>query len=112
MAIALNVFKTKTAELTTTNTSIYTAPAGKSSIILMAQIANITNTVGTVTISHFFSGTSTTTELLKNFSIPGNDAASAVTGKLVLEEGHELKVQASADNKFKITLSILESVNG
>jgi hypothetical protein len=110
MAIALNVFKTKTAELTTTEASIYTAPIGKSAIILMAQIANITNTAGTVTISHFFS--SSTTELLKDFTIPANDAASAITGKLVLEEGHELKVQASANNKFKITLSILESVNG
>jgi hypothetical protein len=112
MAIALNVFKTKTAEITTVETSIYTAPAGKSAIILMAQIANLTNTSGTVTISHYYSDTSTTTELLKNFMIPGNDAASAVTGKLVLEEGHEIKVTASADNKFKITLSILESVNG
>jgi hypothetical protein len=112
MAIALNVFKTKTAEITTTETSIYTAPVGKSAIILMAQIANITNTSGTVTVSHYYSGTSTTTELIKNFSVPGNDSASAVQGKLVLEEGHELKVTASDDNKFKITLSILESVNG
>jgi len=112
MAIALNVFKTKTAEITTTETSIYTAPAGKSAIILMAQIANITNTSGTVTVSHYYSGTSTTTELIKNFSVPGNDSASAVQGKLVLEEGHELKVAASDNNKFKITLSILESVNG
>ena len=112
MALALNVFKTKTAEITTSSVSIYTAPAGKSAIILMAQITNITNTTGTVTISHYYSGTSITTELLKNFSIPGNDAASAVTGKLVLEEGHELFVSASANSKFKITLSILESVNG
>jgi hypothetical protein len=108
--IALNVFKTTTAQLTDTSTTIYTAPAGKSAIILMAQIANVTNTAGTVTISHYYSGTDT--ELLKDFSIPGNDAASAVTGKLVLETGHELKVKASANNKFKITLSILESVNG
>lgn len=112
MAIALNVFKTKTAELTTVETSIYTAPAGKSAIILMAQIANLTSTAGTITISHYYSGTGTTTELLKDFTIPANDAASAVTGKLVLEEGHELKVMASDDDKFKITLSILESVNG
>lgn len=110
--IALNVFKTKTAEITTVETSIYTAPAGKSAIILMAQIANITNTSGSVTVSHYYSGTAVTTELLKDFLVPGNDAASAVTGKLVLEEGHELKVTASANNKFKITLSVLESVNG
>jgi len=112
MAIALNVFKTKTAELTTIETSIYTAPAGKSAIVLMAQIANITNTAGTATVSHYYSGTGATTELIKDFTVPGNDSASAVTGKLVLEEGHEIKVSASDDDKFKITLSILESVNG
>ena len=110
--IALNVFKTKTAEITTDSVSIYTAPAGKSAIILMAQIANITNTSGTVTIAHYYAGTDTTTELLKDFTIPANDSASAITGKLVLEEGHQLFVSASDNNKFKITLSILESVNG
>ena len=110
--IALNVFKTKTAEITTSSASIYTAPAGKSAIILMAQIANITNTSGTVTVSHYYSGTGITTELLKDFTVPGNDAVSAVTGKLVLEEGHELYVSANTNSKFKITLSILESVNG
>jgi hypothetical protein len=108
--IALNVFKTKTAVITTDNVSIYTAPAGKSAIILMAQIANTTNTGGTVTVLHYFD--STNTELLKDFSIPGNDAASAVMGKLVLESGHQLFVSASDNGKFKITLSILESVNG
>ena len=112
MALALNVFRTKTSVITTDDVSIYTAPAGKSAIILMAQVANITNTGGTVTVAHYYSGTGTTTELIKDFSIPGNDSASAVQGKLVLEEGHEIKVQASANDKFKITLSILESVNG
>lgn len=110
MAIALNVFKTKTAEITTADTVIYTAPAGKSSIVLMAQIANVSGTSGTVTFTHQFN--STTTELIKDFLIPGNDSASAITGKLVLETGHSISVSASDNSKFKITLSILESVNG
>jgi hypothetical protein len=110
MSLPLNVFKTKTADLTIYDTDIYTAPTGKSSILLLAQISNITNTTGNVTVSHKYSGT--TTELVKEFYIPGNDSASALTGKLVLEEGHKLSVSASSNNKFKITLSILESVNG
>jgi len=110
MALALNVFKTITAEITTADTIIYTAPAGKSAIVLMAQISNVTTSPATVTFSHYYN--STTTELLKNFTVPANDAASATTGKLVLETGHQVKVYASANSTLKVTLSILESVNG
>jgi hypothetical protein len=109
MAIALNTFTTVTAEITNTSSVIYTAPAGVSSIILMAQISNITNSSGEITF--IYDDGITLTELLKQFSIPGNDAASALTGKLVLESGHKIRVFANENNKFKITLSILESAN-
>lgn len=106
---ALNVFKTVATEITTTPTVIYTAPSEKSSIVLMAQISNISSTAGTVTFVHVNGATET--ELLKDFGIPGNDAASATTGKLVLEQGHNIKISANANNKFKVTLSILETSN-
>jgi hypothetical protein len=106
---ALNVFKTVTAELTTTQTAIYTAPANKSSIVLMAQISNITSSAATATFVHV--NGETETELIKNYGIPGNDAASATTGKLVLEQGHSIEVSASANNTLKIVLSILETSN-
>ena len=38
----LNVFKTVTAVLTTSSVTLYTAPAGYTSIILMAQVSNTT----------------------------------------------------------------------
>lgn len=112
MAIALNVFKTVTYEITTTLDTIYTAPAGKSAIILMAQIANITSGPLTVTFASKSGTTSINTELVKDYTIPGNDALSAITGKLVLETGDSLLVQGSDDHSLKITLSVLESVNG
>ena len=110
MAAVLNVFKTVTAELTTSEAELYVAPVGYTSIVLMAQVSNVVSTAVTVTVSHYFS--STTTELLKDFSIPGNDAVSATTGKLVLEEGHSVKALASEDNSVKIVLSVLETLNG
>jgi hypothetical protein len=110
MALALNVFKTKVYELTLTDDIIYTAPAGKSAIILMAQIANVTANPITCTVAHYFD--SVTTELIKDFVVPGADSVSAVQGKLVLEEGHSIRAIASDDHSLKITLSILESVNG
>jgi hypothetical protein len=109
MAIALNTFRTVTAEITDTSATVYTAPAGVSSIILMAQIANITHSFGSVTVIH--AAGSNLTELVKEYQIPGRDSASALVGKLVLETGNSLRVFANENNKFKITLSILESAN-
>lgn len=110
MADTLNIFRTVTAEVTTTPTTLYTAPAGYTSIILMAHVSNISSSTKTVTFAHY-SG-STTTELLKDFSVPANDAVSATTGKLVLETGSSVKASASNNNAVKIVLSILETLNG
>lgn len=110
MATVLNVFKTVTAEITTTNSELYVAPSGYTAIVLMAQITNVSSSVTDVTFSHYYS--SVTTELLKDFSIPGNDAVSGTVGKLVLEEGHSVKASASDNNRLKIVLSILETLNG
>jgi hypothetical protein len=109
MAVALNTFRTVTATLSTTFETIYTTPLEVSSIILMAQITNVTSTAGTVTFAH--DDGVQATELLKDFAIPGNDAVAAVTGKLVLESGEQVRVSANQNNKFKIVLSILESAN-
>lgn len=111
MAGELNVFKTATAVLTTSPTVIYTAPADYTGIILMAQIANVTTNTVTATVIHENAAGSTLTELVKDFPIPGKDAASALTGKLILEAGQKFKVSASANSSLKITLSILESAN-
>lgn len=111
MATPINVFKTVTAEVTDTNETIYTAPAGNTGIVLMAQLTNITGSAATVTFAHFKSATNTDTELVKDYGVPGNDATSLITGKLIIEAGDSIKISASANNTFKLTLSILESLN-
>lgn len=110
MASVLNVFRTVTSVLTTTPETLYTAPAGYTSIVLMAHVSNVTSSTKQVTFSHL-SG-STTTELLKEFSIPANDAVAATSGKLILEEGQSVKASASASASLKVVLSILETLNG
>ena len=109
MASQLNVFKTVTHVVTTTPETIYTAPAGYSGIVLMAQITNVSTSTATVTFST--SDGSTSVELLKDFQVPGNDAVSGTTGKLILEVGASIVISAAANNQLKITLSILESAN-
>jgi hypothetical protein len=108
--MALNTFKTRTAVLTTSDAEVYVAPAGYTSIVIMAQVSNITSTAVNVTVAH--RAVSTDTELLKSFNIPGNDSASVITGKLVLETGQSVRASASANSSAKIILSILETLNG
>lgn len=111
MASPLNIFKTVAAEATTDDTIIYTAPSGVTSIVLMAQAANVTANTADITFSHYDANTTVQTELVKEYSIPGNDSAGLITGKLVLETGNSVKVEASANNVIKMTLSVLESLN-
>ena len=110
MASVLNVFKTVTAQLTTSPATLYTAPTGYTAVILMAQISNVTTSSAKVTFSHFDG--STTTELLKDFGVPANDAASATTGKLVIQTGHSITASSDTGSALKVVLSVLETLNG
>jgi len=111
MATPLNVFKTVTNELTASNEIVYTVPVGNTGIVLMAQVANVTSTAADVTFSHYDPTTTTETELIKEFEVPGNDAVSVITGKLVVEEGKSVKAYASTGSALKLTMSVLESLN-
>lgn len=112
MSLPINVFRSVTSELTDTLNIVYTAPANNTAIILMAQVANIDDSDShEVTFALVENPGGTVTELVKDFSIPPNDAASVVTGKLIVETGNALRASASENNKLKLTLSILESRN-
>jgi hypothetical protein len=110
MAIgALNVFKTVAVELTDSDETIYTTPTGYTAIVLMAQLANITTSTASASVLHT-QGVNEY-ELIRNFEIPANDAASAVTGRLIVQQGESIKASAAANSTIKFTLSLLESAN-
>ena len=91
MATALNVFKTVTADLTTEERLLYTAPTRKTSIFLSVQATNITNT--TVQVSFYHGSTANVkTALAKNYKIPAGDAMAVISAgaKLVLETGQKV----------------------
>lgn len=110
MATQINTFRTITANVTTVESTVYTAPVGITAIILMAQLANITANTGNVSFTHATSS-GVTTELVKNYVIPRNDAANLLTGKLIVEQNNSIKIVASSNNTFKLTMSVLESTN-
>lgn len=113
MALALNVFKTITKVATTNVVGIYTAPVGYTGVILLAQCANIGNNTQTVSFSHkrTVAGIAVTTEIVKNFPISTSDTANLLSGKLVLESGDVLVLNASNGTDIKFLGSILETLN-
>jgi len=123
--LPLNVFKTKTAVLTTSSTAtVYTAPIGVTAIVLMTQVSNVSTQTHTVSFSHYRNlpvlrdaqgngaqAGNVNTEMIKEFAIPPNDAASMTTGKMIIESLDSVRCFASSEGVMKLTMSILETAN-
>lgn len=112
--------------LTTPNTTkIYTAPPGITAIILMAQVSNVSDSAAKVTFGHYrrlpvfadpstqngYQAGDTLTELVKEFTVPKNDSATVINGKMILESFDSVVAYANRSGALKITLSILETAN-
>jgi hypothetical protein len=123
--IPLNTFKTKTRVLdTNTTATVYVAPIGVTSIILMAQVSNVDSVDHSVTFSHYrrfrvlpdaqgnnSQDPNINTELVKAFAIPPNDSASLITGKMILESQDSIRAYSDSTGTCKLILSILETAN-
>jgi hypothetical protein len=108
MSGALNLFKTTLANVTTTTTSVYTPPLGYATVVLLAQVSNTGN--ATIQISADVLRSASTTSLISGASIPVGDAASVLTGRLILQFGDELQFTASDDTSAQLVLSYLETL--
>jgi hypothetical protein len=117
MALALNIYKTKTGISSITVKEIYKAPVGYTGVVLCSNITNVGNTTRNVTLTHNrtvknAAGISTTvTEMFKTFPIESSDSISAISGKLFLEPGDSIKINSNVDNEIKYIFSILETLN-
>jgi hypothetical protein len=123
--LPLNTFKTKTAILgSNTGTVVYTAPVGVTAIVLMANIANITNATQYVTLSHYRNlpvlpdsqGNggqigNVVTEVVKSFGLPANDSANIISGKMIVESLDSVQAYTNNTGTCKLILSILETAN-
>ena len=106
-------------------TKIYTTPPGVTSIVLMAQAANVSDEDIAVTFSHYrnlpvlsdpstlngYQAGDTTTEIVKGFVIPPNDSVTLINGKMIVESFDSIVAFASKAGSLKVTLSILETAN-
>ncbi len=113
-AAAVNNFRTVTKVVGLSTDVIYEAPVGFVGVILLAQCANVGTTNQTMSFYHnrTIPGIGTvSTEILKDFLIPGNDTANLLSGKLVLETGDTISVSGSSSTNLKFLTSILETFN-
>ena len=123
--IPLNTFKTKTAILGSNSTStVYTAPVGVTAIVLMAQVANLSTGTQVLNFVHHRNRPvladaqgngaqpgNIDSPLVKDFQVPTNDAASVLTGKLIIESLDSIRAYSGTTGTLQLTLSILESAN-
>lgn len=107
--LPLNTFRTLTSVVTSVDTILYTAPAGISTVFLMAQVTNLGSNYQTISFKHVRG--STVTEIVNNYSIPDNDTLNLLAGKLVLESGDSISVSGSSNTDLKFIASILETSN-
>jgi hypothetical protein len=113
-AVALNTFRTVRYALTTGTVGIYTAPIGVASIIVSAQITNVSNgnQTYTATFSHYRANDGGSYDLIKDGAVPANDALLPLGARLVLETDDEVRVSANEDGVLTIVMSILETAKG
>jgi hypothetical protein len=106
LASPLNVFKSVAANVTTSSANVYVTPSDTTTIVLLAQAVNVGNVNSNITLYTSLNGN---TELVKDFTIPVGDAASLISGKLVIEAGESVGVYSDANDQLKLVLSLLET---
>jgi len=121
--LPLNTFLTKTAVLTTNTTAtVYTSPIGITTIVLMAQVSNLTDDTHSFTFSHYRNKAiladaqgnggqtgQTTSTLIRSFGVPAHDAGVPLAGKMIIEELDSIQAYADSEKSLQLVLSILQT---
>ena len=111
MPAALNNFRTVTATVTNTIANVYTAPQGYSTVVLLAQVSNLTGS--TILVSgNIYQITGNNVALVQNAPLPSEDAINLVGGRLILQTGDSFAVGANVNGASQLVLSLLETSTG
>jgi len=105
-----NDFKNAKAVGVTSQTTVYTAPASKDSIVLELDIANTTASAVTASAKLYDATDAALAHIVKDAPIPSGGALQVISGqKVVLMRGDYLCVIASGT--VDVVCSVLEDVN-
>ena len=102
-------FVNKTVALgDTIDTSVY-SPSGATAIVIHCQVANVDGTsAADLNMDLYDTSATTAAAVVSTLSVPADSAVNPIGGKLVLEDGDELRAWASATGDLELTLGILE----
>ena len=123
--IPLNTFRTVTSTPDSlSETIIYVATTGLTSIVLMAQAATTGLDAGLITFKHYRAAPTsnpqvngniavgdTSTVIVNSALVPPNDALVLLGGKLVLETFDYITVKSDQTGTLQVIVSILETAN-
>ena len=85
----------------------YTCPAATTAIVIHCQVANVDGT-NAADLNIDMNDGSVVAALVSTLSVPADSAVNPIGGKLVLEDGDELRAWAGAASDLEMTLSLLE----
>ena len=105
-----NDFKNAQAVGVTSVTTIYTAPAAKTSILLELDIANTVKNVVEASVEIFDTSASTDAFLVKNAPVPSGGTLQVVAGQKIILEATDI-VKVTATGAVDVVAAILEDVN-
>lgn len=112
--LPLNKFLNVTQKVTDSSESVYEVGRNLSAIILNAVFVNYSGTDTNATlILRKTNPNATTTDytLVPNMVVPANEVFTAVAGRMVLTQGDELLIEASATDRLDFIISINEAAN-
>jgi hypothetical protein len=103
-----NSFINKKIDLTTTdNTTLYTVPTARTSVVKSILVSEDAGSGTTITVT-LTDASSNVFSLFKTKTISGNATTELLSQPLVMEESEILKVQAGEANELHVIASILE----
>ena len=91
----------------TADAVVYTCPSATTAIVIHCQVANVDG-ANAADLNIDMNDGSVVAALVSTLSVPADSAVNPIGGKLVLEDGDELRAWAGAASDLEMTLSILE----
>lgn len=94
----------------TSNTTVYTAPAtaGTKTVLLSCTIANVTASTATFTVGIYSSAGTLASRIIAGSTLPANTSIDIVQNKIILNASETLRVQAGTSNALDVTIAALD----
>jgi hypothetical protein len=112
-ALPLNKFRLIATTLASGSNLIYRENLDVASIILSAQITNVTGSMQAASVKIQKSGSieNDAIFLVKDANIPVNESLNPIAGKIVLERYDGFVISTAESGSLQVVLSVLENAN-